>query len=385
MSAKPRNAYVDILKGLLMFSVVFGHTATALKSGMSVSCGPYPYLPYLRPLDMPLFMAISGYFFYFSCCKRSWQEIMVNRVTMVFIPCVVWIWMGQLVRFAVSPTSLTWVPDGLWFLWSLLMCCGLTVLLHTALGTRCWLGALVMAVLMLFVEHDPYNVGYMFPFFFMGYLTSRWSLLSRFRWWMGALRSSLSPVYMRCSEPPLLHAGRFGILIPTCSGRWACSAMLSCMPIAWRWAFSVVSPLRGWLRYAVAPAAVSRSYRLRVGAFAVSLSASGSILLLCIVSSRYWWKNCSAVQSSFPWSIWEAIHGRINRCCSFLSSCPEQRSCCFSSVWGYTAYCLASRGYPACCSANKGGMPNDWVRNAFSAKRSLTLTRPTGSRRRGRA
>lgn len=187
MSAKPRNAYVDILKGLLMFSVVLGHTATALKSGMSVSCGPYPYVPYLRPLDMPLFMAISGYFFYFSCCKRSWQEIMVNRVTMVFIPCVVWIWMGQLVRFAVSPTSLTWVPDGLWFLWSLLMCCGLTVLLHTALGTRCWLGALVMAVLMLFVEHDPYNVGYMFPFFFMGYLTSRWSLLSRFRWWMGAL------------------------------------------------------------------------------------------------------------------------------------------------------------------------------------------------------
>lgn len=192
MTKSKRNTYIDILKGLLMLSVVFGHTATALKAGTHFSCGSYPYIPYLRPFDMPLFMAIAGYFFYFSCCKRTWQEILTNRITMILIPCVVWCWGGQMVRLGVYHhcLSLSWLPGGLWFLWSLLGCSVLTLLLHFGLEKRCWIGALVLVAMSFFIGRDEYNIGYMFPFFFLGYLTARLFLLKRFRWWLGVLALS---------------------------------------------------------------------------------------------------------------------------------------------------------------------------------------------------
>lgn len=187
MSAPSRNTYVDVLKGLLMLSVVFGHTATALKAGCPCHCGPYSYVPYLRPLDMPLFMAIAGYFFYFSCCKRTWQEILTNRITMILIPCVVWCWGGQMVRLGLDHhfSSLSWLPGGLWFLRSLLGCSALTLLLHFGLEKRCLIGALALVAMSFFIGRDEYNIGYMFPFFFLGYLTSRCTLIPHFRWWMG--------------------------------------------------------------------------------------------------------------------------------------------------------------------------------------------------------
>lgn len=189
MSVLPRNTYVDILKSLLVFSVVMTHTAAAMKAGEQLYCGKYSFLPFLCPFDMPLFMAISGYFFYFSCRKRSWQEILVNRFSAIMVPCVLWNWIVQLTRGGLDHhcSALTWFPCGIWFLWSLLGCCALTLILHTVLGSKCWLGALGLVGASFFIGKDNYNIGYMFPFFFLGYLTSRWSLLKHFRWWHGAL------------------------------------------------------------------------------------------------------------------------------------------------------------------------------------------------------
>lgn len=172
-----------------MISVIFGHTATALKAGHSLNCGCYPYIPFLRPLDMPLFMAVSGYFFYFSCNKRTWQEILLNRATMVLIPCVVWGWIQQLLLFPLHPDKLSWLPYCMWFLWSMLGCCVLTEILHITLGAKCWIGAMALTTLSLFISSDTSHIGYMFPFFFMGYMVSRWDLTKKFRWWHGVLAS----------------------------------------------------------------------------------------------------------------------------------------------------------------------------------------------------
>lgn len=187
MHGSKRNTYVDIIKGLLISSVVITHVAGAMKAGEQLSCGPYPFVPYLCPFDMPLFMAISGYFFYFSCCKRSWQEIALNRFSMIFVPWVVWCWIVQLVWLGINHhcSSLKWMPVGIWFPGSLLGCCALTVLLHCVFGAKGWVGALGVVFLSFFIGQDVYNIGYMFPFFFLGYLTARWSLLVRFRWWHG--------------------------------------------------------------------------------------------------------------------------------------------------------------------------------------------------------
>lgn len=190
MSTVARNTYVDILKGLLICSVVVTHTGGALRCGEHLSCGMLSFWPtMLRPFDMPLFMAIAGYFFYFSCCKRSWQEILINRFSMIFVPGVVWNWVMQILRVSIDHNCdpLGWWIGGIWFLWSLLWCCALTVVLHFCFGSRGWIGALALVGISFFIGHDDYNVGYTFPFFYMGYLTARWSLLSQFRWWHGVL------------------------------------------------------------------------------------------------------------------------------------------------------------------------------------------------------
>lgn len=187
MSAN-RNCYVDYLKAFLMLSVIMGHTATALSAGaLDGLPEPWRTIPYAgRLFDMPLFMAISGYFFYSSCSRREFKDILYSRVSMVLLPCVVWCWIQQIIDFLRHPYALSWVPGGLWFLWALLACSLLTGVLHYAFGKKCWLGALFVMGVSLMVKSDPYNIAYVFPFFFGGYAVARYSLLSLMRNWIGA-------------------------------------------------------------------------------------------------------------------------------------------------------------------------------------------------------
>lgn len=183
-----RDGLIDILKGLLMLSVVLGHTATALAGGMAFTEQPWRFIPYAgRLFDMPLFMAIAGYFFYFSCMKRDVKTIIGSRVLSIMLPCLAWLWINQAVRFGLHPSGLDWIPQqGLWFLLSLLYCSAITAFLHYGFGRAAVAGALGVAALSLFIRSDSYHVAYMFPFFFGGYAVARYNLARLMKPWMGA-------------------------------------------------------------------------------------------------------------------------------------------------------------------------------------------------------
>lgn len=106
-----RDIRIDFIKGMLMWSVVYGHSIDAL-------CGGLPHNPvwlhlFVRTFDLPFFMVISGYFLRQSLQRKAFGRCFVDRVTMLFVPICFW----TLLRGHLN------VFIGMYyFLWAVLMC-----------------------------------------------------------------------------------------------------------------------------------------------------------------------------------------------------------------------------------------------------------------------
>ncbi|MDO4818475.1 MAG: acyltransferase family protein [Akkermansia sp.] len=186
-NAAQRDVLPDLLKALLMFSVLLQHSATALKVGQHVGAGNWTNWLSASPFNMPLFMAICGYYFFHSAKRRTFPALMRSKLLMILVPCVAWIMLSKCVRHFLfgSPVSFLPWPDALWFLWSAMICMVLGSMCHYAFRrVEGWAMAAVCVALHL-VPQDIYNVAYMFPFFSLGYMACKYDWASRFTPWMG--------------------------------------------------------------------------------------------------------------------------------------------------------------------------------------------------------
>ena len=186
---KKRLPYADILKGLLMFSVLLSHTNVALQC---CCAKPMGYLPSgtMGLWHMPLFMAIAGYFFYTSLRKATVTQIIRNKIVFILVPCIIWgtvarvfdagVFHGNWSLSALLPTNT------LWFLWSLLLCMLLFLIPYGGMRFSRIAGhavAILMACGLYLVPGWSFNVAYMFPFFYAGYACNEFNLLHRLRPW----------------------------------------------------------------------------------------------------------------------------------------------------------------------------------------------------------
>jgi len=79
-----RDGKLDFFKGLLIWSVVLGHT-------LNVLCPTEKSLHMLlRTFDLPMFMYISGFLLRGSLARHHWKQLVVNKVTNIIIPAIVW-------------------------------------------------------------------------------------------------------------------------------------------------------------------------------------------------------------------------------------------------------------------------------------------------------
>ena len=118
MSNQERIKYWDILKGIAIILVVFGHS-NALSE--SVFTGIYSF-------HMPLFMIISGYFFYFTIQKRDILYIIKNKTYKTLVPIVLSAILIFVDKFDSDSTLhehyLSFyglIIHTLWFLWAILI------------------------------------------------------------------------------------------------------------------------------------------------------------------------------------------------------------------------------------------------------------------------
>lgn len=190
-----RISYADILKGILMFSVVAAHCNAA----MSIMCAPSPgIVPYTLSLwHMPLFMAIAGYFFYYSAQKRTLAGLFKTKLLAILIPFVLWgvfeniahdLVGSRHIEPAFKYLDISW---NLWFLQSICLCFCLGVIpdrfFRVSPCLAHCIGVLICVALYMLPEVRPmnnYNIAYMFPFFYAGYLTNKYNLIARVKPYM---------------------------------------------------------------------------------------------------------------------------------------------------------------------------------------------------------
>ena len=81
-----RDTTVDFIKGMLILGVVYGHVIHILMSPRQ-SIWLHTFL---RTFDMAFFMILLGYFLRKSLARNGVLRVIGNRVTMIFVPIVLW-------------------------------------------------------------------------------------------------------------------------------------------------------------------------------------------------------------------------------------------------------------------------------------------------------
>lgn len=142
-----RNNSFDFFKGLLIFGVVYGHVIKCLLDGAP----NHIHLHWiLRTFDMPLFMIISGYFLSFSVQRYTLKDLILNKLTTLFIPIVIFNYFG------------------IYFLWAVFFS---SIVIASVSYIKCrsikWI--LIICILIVSQLIDKYNISYLFPFFLTGF------------------------------------------------------------------------------------------------------------------------------------------------------------------------------------------------------------------------
>lgn len=101
----------DFYKSMLILSVVTGHLITVFKCGSTVSSY---FLVFIRTYDMPMFALISGYFLKQSCLRNTCMNNLLNKVSTILFPVIVW----NVIFNLITGNSLFTVTR-FWFLWSI--------------------------------------------------------------------------------------------------------------------------------------------------------------------------------------------------------------------------------------------------------------------------
>ncbi len=189
--AVTRNRFIDSLKGVLIFLVVYGHAIqfTGYEWQERWEDNGFwrdPVFQTIYMFHMPLFMAISGFLSVGAIGRLGFGEVVVRRFRQLMVPVFVWAVLfrsgmflletrGRSMPDADLAGKIAWeVGHGLWFLWAAFFSMVLTAALKR-FGADGWAGSLACfaGVLLLPDWEVLANFKYTFPFFLIGYHLAR--------------------------------------------------------------------------------------------------------------------------------------------------------------------------------------------------------------------
>lgn len=180
---KQRNIYLDIVKGIAVCLVVFGHCIQFGSGSKYLETGAFFENMIFRVIysfHMPVFMMISGYLFSYSIRKYSFSELIKNRIMHLLVPIFLWGMIDYFVKnmnrmVGISlPGLIHNILFSLWFLWAIWYCSIVIIVVNKWFNdsTLIYLSGWVLT----FVVPDTYNLylyKYMYPFFIVSYLAGK--------------------------------------------------------------------------------------------------------------------------------------------------------------------------------------------------------------------
>lgn len=176
-----RNYFIDILKGIAIFLMLWGHCIQYCVAGSEVDFFNNGVFKFIYAFHMPLFMLISGYLFFFSFSKRCLKELLIHRVQSLLQPilfCSFFNYLITTVLFQAMHGKIGAAFDGnwlsnlssLWFLWSVLAASIVTAVVckkSRHLPVQIILFFIAIPVVALFPNINQ-NL-YMYPYFVFGF------------------------------------------------------------------------------------------------------------------------------------------------------------------------------------------------------------------------
>ena len=178
-----RILYLDGLKCLAILLVVMGHCIQRSYVAMDPETDAFYYdsiFKFIYGCHMPLFITISGFFFYNSLQKYSFKDLIKSRFLKLIVPIIAWhiIWMitDGFSNQGEGYTMVSFVAGFLkqyWFLWAVFYCSIVVLFVEGLIKERIKLIIYsLLIVLSLFLPNilniDRYV--YLFPFYLIGFL-----------------------------------------------------------------------------------------------------------------------------------------------------------------------------------------------------------------------
>lgn len=174
MNAKNHIDSLDILRGLAIFMVVWGH----LIDNNNI------LYRYLNNLHLPLFFVISGFLLASSLSRHTCEYVLTSKFFHLFIPFLSWSMVDVILKITISimcdSFSLNTVcmilsevfiyANSAWFLWILFLGCCL-IILYERINKNKYLFWIFIFCIYLFLPNDILKLGklkIMFPIFFLG-------------------------------------------------------------------------------------------------------------------------------------------------------------------------------------------------------------------------
>lgn len=178
--SKQRNIYLDIIRGIAVFLVLWGHSVQYFGTG-NINFWTNPAFKFIYSFHMPLFMLVSGYFFYYAVQKYNFVQLILNRLRTVVIPLVSWGFIMALAEYHFSHqfsfAGIILQIRNIWFLWAVLVASLFVGLVHQLYGKYKWNGIVHLEVfLLLFLAPlqlpilQEYTTLYVYPYFLLGFL-----------------------------------------------------------------------------------------------------------------------------------------------------------------------------------------------------------------------
>ncbi len=195
-----RNMVADFVKGILIFCVLYSHSIQMIDSLRDASWTTSFVNVFVTSFEMPLFILVSGYFLYFSLSRRPYKEVLIKRLVSIVIPIFIWEALPYIFKLvinlkdngfpAISIFKIAYkciFPGKLWFLGAYLFCTVFIICIE-------WFCSLikykkmqtisklivygVLIVTLQFVKYPFLHIPYLFPFFLIGFLLSKYDLLN---------------------------------------------------------------------------------------------------------------------------------------------------------------------------------------------------------------
>ena len=180
-----RNIYIDIVKSFAIIMVVLGHSLQFTL----LECERFSNTLFVMiySMHMPLFVAISGYLFFYQTQKYSGKELIKNKLRTIGVPALsfsilivlvqlVILWLkGNLFLDSLINCVGNYFIKGVWFLWALLIISLVYCFLVKYKISYIIVGMMLMIPLSFIVP----NVSianwcmYLAPFFGIGYIANR--------------------------------------------------------------------------------------------------------------------------------------------------------------------------------------------------------------------